>query len=146
MLNLKKRNKMITELNNANVVIGKYMYSHILDIISTSDTANEYELASEAVERSGGNYFKNIVNEFEYSEALSIQDGEYLIPLTTTYMVEANQKYRSDLKENGSVLGFAKKINYDELDKSDIAYFYELYQNYKNHMEVEQSKTYQLKR
>lgn len=146
MLNFKTKHEMIVELENANVVIGKYMYSHILDIISTSDAANRYELAIEAVERAGGNYFKNIVHEFEYSEALSIQDGEYLIPLTTTYMVEANQKYRSDLKENGNVVGFAKKIDYDELNKSDIVYFYELYQNYKNHMEVEQSKAYQLKR
>lgn len=146
MFNLKTRNKMIKELNEGNVVIGKYMNSYILDILSFSDESMEYALDSISLNRSGDVSFKSMIDNFEYSEVLSIQDEEYLIPLQTTYMVEAYKKYRSDLKENGEVLGFTKKIKYDELDKSDIAYFYELYQNYKNQKQAEKSKTYQLKR
>lgn len=141
-----KKNKMIKELKDGNVVIGKYMYSDILDILSLSDESMDYALDTVVLNRAGDIHFKSMIDNFKYSETLSIQDGEYLIPLETTYMVEAYNKYRSDLKENGEVLGFSKKINYDELDKRDIAYFYELYQDYKNHMETEQSKTYQLKR
>lgn len=146
MFKLKTRNNMIEELNKGNVVIGKYMYSEILDVLSFSDDALEYALDSILAKHSGDVAIKSLIDSFQYSEVLSIQDGEYLIPLQSSYMVDSYEKYRSDMKNNDRVLGFAKKINFDELNKNDIAYFYELYQNYKNYQKEEQSKTYQLKR
>ena len=145
IMDLRRKKKMIEELKQGNVVVGKYMYSNVLDIM-TPDEANAYELASEVVRRSGDTYCHDLIDNFAFSEAFSVKEGEFLVPLSDTYMVNAYQPYRSDLKENDSVLGFAKEIDYEALDKKDIVYIYDLYQTYKARGEMEHGKTYQLKR
>lgn len=146
MFTLKTKNKMIEALQDGNVVVGKYMYSNMFDILSLSDEANTWELAWEEMKRSGDIRFEEMFGNNVSSEAFSIQDGDNLIPLVDTYMVNAYQKYRSDLKENDSVIGFCKKIPYEQLDKKDIAFIYDLYQAYKARKEMEHGQTKQLRR
>lgn len=146
MFKKRKREKMIEELKSGHVVIGKYMDSGVMSILAMDDLSFINDSACSMVKQSGDIHYQKQIEKDWFSTMFSIKNGEYLIPLATTEMVNAYQYYRGDLKEGDSVIGFAKEIKYDKLSKVDIEYIYNLYQEYKQKQITEKGKTYQLKK